>query len=600
MAQIDRREVEDRYKWDLGALYGTLSDWRREKELLVSGLGRVREYRGRLGESGRVLYEYLHLDSENQRVMGRLYLYASLLSDQDVSVAENLSLVKEMEQVDVEYTQLTDFDGAELAGISDERYREFMAEEPRLEEFSMLIDRVRRRRGHTLSDVEESVLAKMSMLGNTPYDAFSVFSDAEMPCPRVRLSDGEEVELDSATYSKVRASSVREDRRVAFEAFWDNYKRFEGTFGELMNGNLRRKQFYAVVRKYQSALEAALATNNIPTGVYHSLIENVNGNLGTFHRYLRLKAKLLGVDRLEYYDLYAPAVADVEMRYTYDEARQMVLDAVKPLGKAYGETIERAFAERWIDVMPNKGKASGAYSNGAAYDVHPYILMNFNGRYDAVGTLIHELGHTMQSYYSNRDQKYAKADYSIFVAEVASTFNEALLDHLMLERLTDKGQRISLLMNMLDGFKGTLFRQTQFAEFQLRAMEMAERNEPITGEALSKLYGEITRKYYGHADGVCNVDGRVDIEWAFIPHFYMGFYVYQYSTSFVASQALSENVLSGKEDSLERYLRFLSAGDSKYPIDELMDAGVDMLSSEPFTKAIAKMNKLMDEIEELM
>ena len=278
----------------------------------------------------------------------------------------------------------------------------------------------------------------------------------------------------------------------------------------------------------------------------------------------------------------------------------MVLDAVKPLGDDYSAVVKRAFEERWIDFLPNKGKRSGAYSNGAAYDVHPYILMNFDGRYDNVGTLIHELGHTMQSYYSNLRQPYPLADYSIFVAEVASTFNEALLDHLMLSRLTDKAERISLLMSMLDGFKGTLFRQTQFAEFQLEATKMAERGEPITGQALSELYGRITRKYYGHDAGVCNVDERINIEWAFIPHFYMGFYVYQYSTSFVASQALSQNVLYGKPDNLSRYLDFLACGDSKYPIEQLSDAGVDMLSPVPFDTAIAKMNAIMDEIEKLL
>ncbi len=600
MAQLEREQVEEQYKWDLTPLYNSVEDWRNAKEALVAQMSKIRDFKGRLADSASTLYEYLHQDNENQRILSKLYLYASLKSDQDVSKAENLALVKEMELVDVNYSQLTDFDNAELAAIPDETYASFFAAEPRLQEFSMVLDRVIKRRKHTLSDAEESILAKMSILGNPPYDAYSVFSDAEMPWPTITLENGEQVELDHSSFSKVRSSSVRADRKLAFEAFWDNYKKFEGTFGELMNGDLRRKQFYATVRHYSSALGAALYGNNIPTGVYHSLIDNVNKNLPTFHRYLKLKATLLGVSKLEYYDLYAPAFANAELKYSYDEARQMVLDAISPLGDEYGSIVRRAFAERWIDVMPNKGKASGAYSNGAAYDVHPYILMNFDGRYDCVGTLIHELGHTMQSFFSNREQAYPKSDYSIFVAEVASTFNEALLDHLMLSRLKGRNERISLLMNMLDGFKGTLFRQTQFAEFQLEAMRMAEHGDPVTGEALSRLYGEITRKYYGHDAGVCNVDSRVNIEWAFIPHFYMGFYVYQYSTSFVASQALSEDVLSNKPDALKKYLHFLAAGDSKYPIEELADAGVDMLSSQPFDTAIAKMNSLMDQIEQLI
>ena len=278
----------------------------------------------------------------------------------------------------------------------------------------------------------------------------------------------------------------------------------------------------------------------------------------------------------------------------------MVLNALKPLGDEYCGVVKRAFDERWIDVFPNKGKASGAYSNGAAYDVHPYILMNFDGRYDSVSTLIHELGHTMQSYFSNKFQPFAKSDYSIFVAEVASTFNEALLDDYMLSQLKAKDERLFLLMSMLDGFKGTLFRQTQFAEFQWKMVQKAEKGEPITGKVLSELYLDITRRYYGHDAGVCTVDDRLAIEWAYIHHFYMGFYVYQYSTSFVASQALTEMVLKDQSDALSRYMDFLKAGDSKYPIDELTDAGVNMLTSEPFDLVIVKMNKLMDEVEKLL
>lgn len=600
MAQVERSNVEDKYKWDLTPIYKSVDDWRQEKEKLAQSISDIRKYKGRLAESASTLYAYLHQDSENGRIMAKLYIYASLLSDQDIRIADNLALVKEVQQVGINYAQLTDFVSSEMASIPEETYKKFREQEPRLEDFRMTIDRVLRERKHTLSEAEEAILAKMSIIGNAPYDAFSVFSDAEMPTPSVKLSDGSTVELSHATFSTVRCSQVREDRKAAFEAFWDNYKKFEGTFGELMNGNIRRKQFNAVVRNYPSALDAALYGNNIPTDVYKSLVDNVNRNLPTFHRYLKLKARLLGLDSLEYYDLYAPAVADVDLTFTFDEARQMIMDAIKPLGEDYSNVVQRAFEERWIDFMPNKGKASGAYSNGGAYDVHPYILMNYDGRYESVGTMIHELGHTMQSYYSNLRQPYPLADYSIFVAEVASTFNEALLDDLMLSRLTNKAERISLLMSMLDGFKGTLFRQTQFAEFQLEASKMAERGEPITGKALSELYGRITRKYYGHDAGICNVDERVNIEWAFIPHFYMGFYVYQYSTSFVASQALSEDVLKSKPGALERYLNFLACGDSKYPIDQLADAGVDMLSSQPFDTAIAKMNALMDEIEKLL
>ena len=600
MPEKKRQEIEDQYKWDLTPLYPSVDEWRREKNELVKQLGNIRNYKGRLGESSTTLLEFMQVTGEYDKTLSRLYIYTTLQSDEDVSNADNIALTKEMEQVCVTYDEYSDFVRPEMAAISDETYSKFLAEEPGLKEYEMDIDTIRRQKPHTLSDKEEALLSKMSLLGDTPTSAYNIFSDAEMPHPTIILKNGEKIDLSHSMFGIVRASSVREDRKAAFDAFWDNYKKFEGTFGELMGGKLRDRFFSAKVRKYTSALEAALSVNKIPVGVYHSLIDNVNRNLPTFHRYLKLKKRLLGVDELHYYDLYAPATEDVDMTFTYDEAKELVLEALKPLRDDYVNVVKRAFAERWIDVFPTENKATGAYSNGAAYDVHPYILMNFDGRYDSVGTLIHELGHTMQSYLSNKTQPYSLHDYTIFVAEVASTFNEALLDHLMLGKLTDKKQRISLLMNMLDGFKGTLFRQTQFAEFQLAAQEKAERGEPITGKVLSEIYGGITRKYYGHDNGVCIVDNKVDIEWAFIPHFYMGFYVYQYSTSFVASQALCELVLSGKEGALERYKSFLAAGRSKYPIEELADAGVDMLSNEPFDQCIGKMNKIMDRIEALL
>lgn len=600
MAQKERVEIEERYKWNREDLYPSLQAWRDHKAQITESMGKAAEFRGHLADSAQALLDFLVFDSEIEKQLRRLALYASLLYDEDVSNADSAALTKEIEQVEVDYHQLTFFATPELAAIAPETYEAFMAQCPDLKVYSMCIDRILRQREHTLSDAEEALLATTSVMGDAPYSAYCVFTDAEMPHPSVTLSDGSVVELDAASFVKNRCSAVREDRQKVTKAFWDNYKLFEGTIGELMNGKVRQTLFYTKARKHKSCLERALSYNKIPEAVYHSLIENVNRCLPTFHRYLALKKRMLGVDRLEYQDLYAPAMSGAEVTYSYEEAMQMVLEAIAPLGEEYSTVVKKAFDERWIDVFPNRGKSSGAYSNGAAYDVHPYILMNYDGRYDSVGTLIHELGHTMQSYYSNKCQPYATCDYSIFVAEVASTFNEVLLDTMMSKKLTDRESRLFLLMSMLDGFKGTLFRQTQFAEFQLAMVNIAERGEPITGKVLTKLYLDITRKYYGHEAGVCHVDDFIGIEWAFIHHFYMGFYVYQYSTSFVASQALAEMVLNGEDGVKERYMDFLKAGDSKYPIEELADAGVDMLSPIPFDKAIAKMNKIMDEVEELL
>lgn len=600
MAQKVRNEIEEQFKWNIADIFGSIEEWRQTKENLSSQLHKFADFKGSIGQSAKQMLDFLTFDGQFDLTLRKVSLYASLLYDEDLANADNAALCKEVEQLEIDYRQVSFFATPEMAAIDRVVYDKFMAEEPALADYSMIIDRILNAKEHTLSDAEEALMAKTSMLGNASESAYSVFSDAEMPSPKVVLSNGQELELDSAAFVLNRCSAVRADRQLVTQAFWDNYQKFEGTFGEMMNGNVRQSLFYAMARKYPSCLSNALSYNKIPEDVYSSLIDNVNKNLPTFHRYLKLKKRLLGVDQLEYSDLYATMETQNELTYSYAEAQKLVLNALKPLGDEYCGVVKRAFDERWIDVFPNKGKASGAYSNGAAYDVHPYILMNFDGRYDSVSTLIHELGHTMQSYFSNKFQPFAKSDYSIFVAEVASTFNEALLDDYMLSQLKAKDERLFLLMSMLDGFKGTLFRQTQFAEFQWKMVQKAEKGEPITGKVLSELYLDITRRYYGHDAGVCTVDDRLAIEWAYIHHFYMGFYVYQYSTSFVASQALTEMVLKDQSGALSRYMDFLKAGDSKYPIDELTDAGVNMLTSEPFDLVIVKMNKLMNEVEKLL
>jgi oligoendopeptidase F len=326
----------------------------------------------------------------------------------------------------------------------------------------------------------------------------------------------------------------------------------------------------------------------------------VHNNLDSFHRYLNLKKRMLGVDSLKYSDVYAPAVKDVDLRYSFEQAKQLVLDSVRPLGPDYCDVVRQAFDNRWIDVYPSPGKRAGAYSNGDAYDVHPYVLLNYNGQYDDVSTLAHELGHAVHSYYSNKNQPYPTADYSTFVAEVASTFNEALLINRMLSDIKDDDARVSLLMNYLEGIRQTLFRQAQFAEFELRMHEMAERGQPLTGDALSKVYGDILNRYYGQDKGVCNIDQLYTVEWAYVPHFYYNFYVYQYSTSFTASTALAEEVLRKEKGAVERYIEFLSSGGSDYPINLLSKAGVDMITREPFDKTMAAMNRTIDEIEMIL
>ncbi|TRX71377.1 oligoendopeptidase F [Carboxylicivirga sp. M1479] len=598
-AQKDRSEIEDQYKWKFTDLYESDAAWSSAKEKLAEQMNQVADFKGKLGTSAADLLSYMQYSEELMKEGYRLYIYASLKSDADLRDADNTSRVKEIRQVFVEYGQKASYVTPELAAIPEATMKAFIAEEPKLEIYKMGLMDVYRMKKHTLTELEEAVMAKTGMITGTANSAFSVFSNAEMP--RVKMTiDGEEKVLTPANFSMARSSTDRDVRQKATKVYWDNYLKYEGTYGEMLNGQIKVDVFRAKARNYNSALESAVKANNIPVEVYKSLVQNVNNNLGTFHRYLELKKRMLGVDELMYSDIYAPTVKGVELKYSYEEAQELILKSLKPLGKEYIEVVDHAFKNRWIDIYPNTGKRSGAYSNGGAYDVHPYILMNYTGQYNEVSTLTHELGHTMHSYYSNKTQPFATADYATFVAEVASTFNEVLLNDMMQKKLKDDDMRLSLLMSMLDGFKGTLFRQTQFAEFELAIHEAAEKGTPLTGKVLTQMYGDLTRKYYGHDKGVCTVEENVGAEWAAIPHFYMNFYVYQYSTSFVASQALAAKVLAGDKEAKKRYIEFISAGGSDYPIELLKTAGVDMTSSEPFDKTIEAMNGIMDEIESIL
>jgi oligoendopeptidase F len=488
----------------------------------------------------------------------------------------------------------------EILKMDNATIERFIAQEPRLHVFRHYLDDIARRRAHTLSNAEEKLLAGSTVMASGPSSVFGIFADADFPYPSITLSNGKTVKLDKAAFSLHRASPSREDRQKVMEAFFTALGKYRGTFGSMMNSNVQTSIFYAHARNYDNSLEATLDQPNIPISVYSRLVEGVNRNLPTFQRYLKLRKRMMGLSDLHYYDLYAPLVSSVDTKYSVDVAESNILDALAPLGSEYAAGAKRAFTERWIDMYPNEGKTAGAYSNGAAYDVHPYMLLNYNGKYDDMSTLAHELGHTMHSYFSNKNQPYPLSSYPIFVAEVASTFNEALLIDYTLKHTQDDATRLSLLGNYLEGIKGTVFRQTQFAEFELRMHEMVEKGQPLTGDALSKLYSEIVKKYYGHDQGICIVDDYIANEWAFIPHFYNSFYVFQYATSFTASAALSEKVLSGDPGATQRYLKFISAGKSKYPIELLQDAGVDMTTDEPLELTVKKMNRVMDEMESLL
>jgi oligoendopeptidase F len=596
----DRAKISDRYKWNLADIYPTTASWRAAKDKAAVEVSQLQQFRGKLASSPQALADALERQSALEKEVSRLYVYASMLSDQDTREPEPLGMRQEMVQLSASLRSQASFIEPEILKFVRGTAEKFLAAEPRLNVYRFYLEDIARRASHTLGEDEEQILADAAPLAGNPSEVYNVLSNADFNYPTVTLSDGRRVKVDQAGYADLRALPNRSDRETVMASFFTALGGFSRTLGTTMNGSVRKAQFLTKARKYGSALERSLDDPNIPLSVYSRLIDGMNRQLPAFHRYLRLRKRMLGVDQLHYYDLYAPLVESVNVEYSPEEAQRHVLAAVSPLGDEYRSVVQRAFNERWIDLLPNDGKRSGAYSNGGAYDVHPYMLINYNGKYGDVSTIAHEIGHALHSYFSNKTQPFPLADYPIFIAEVASTFNELLLIDYMLETITDPDIRLSLLGSYLENIKGTVFRQAQFAEFELRMHERAQKGEPITGDALARLYMEITKRYYGHDQGVTVVDDYVAHEWSFVPHFYREFYVYQYATSFTASVALEQKVKAGDADARRRYLAFLSAGGSKYPIDLLKEAGVDMTTDEPLNLTIRAMNRVMDEMETLL
>lgn len=600
LSQKTREQIADKYKWNLSDIYKSDDDWSKAKVALATKADEVEKFKGTLTRSAADLKKYLLLSSEVGKEASRLYSYASLNSDLDTRAMKYSAMKQELQQMFSDLGAKTAFTEPEILSADWDKIDGFIKSDQELAPYRMGLENLFRTKKHSLSEPEERIMALSSLVTGVPSSTYNTFSNAEMPSPEVTLSNGKKLTITQSEYNRNRTLPNRADRQLVFNAFWNNWEKYKATYGEMLYGTVNKDLFYSKARHYSSSLEASLYPNNIPTQVYTSLIDNVNRNLPAFHRYLTIKKRMLGVDTLRYSDLYAPVVKDIDLKYSYDEASKIVLEALKPLGDEYVATIKKAIDSRWIDVFPTPGKQFGAYSSGMDKELHPYILMNYTDLYSDVSTMAHELGHTMQSYLSNNTQPYPLADYPIFVAEVASTFNEVLLFDYMIKKVTDDNTRLALLMTWLDGFKGTLFRQTQFAEFELKIHEAVEKGKPLTGDEISKIYMDILKAYYGTDKGICAVDKNLEMEWAFIPHFYRGFYVYQYSTSFTASVALAEKVKSGDKEALKKYITFLSSGGSDYPIELLKKAGVDMTTNEPFDRSIAFMNRVMDEIEKIL
>lgn len=592
----ERKEIALPLTWDLTQIYPSNAAWEAALEHVKARVPEMARFQGQLGSH---LYEALKTRLEIHKELDRVYAYASFLSDQDTRVAAHQAMRQKAQQVATDLAAVEAYFEPELIALGQARVNQLIAADPRLQTYKPIFEDILRAEPHTLSPAEEKVFAQASNLMNAGEEVHSIFTDAELPYPEVKLSTGEKVKLDAAGYTRYRSAPNRADRLKVFKAFWGRYEQFKNTLATTLNEQVKSHLFDKKVHKFDSALQAALFQNNVPVEVYHQLIKDVHANLPTLHRYLRLRERLMKVKGLRYEDLYAPIVPGVELTYTSEQAKELTLAASEPLGPEYVQALQRAYNERWVDFLPSTGKRSGAYSSGDVYDVHPYQLLNFNGKYEDVSTLAHESGHSLHSYLSNKNQPYGLHSYPIFVAEVASTLNENLLFHYMLDKHKDRQTQMSLLGSYLENMRATLFRQALLAEFELRAHERAEAGEPLTGESLNELYLKLLREYYGHDQGVCKVEPLYAIEWAYIPHFYYNFYVFQYATSMVASTSLASRIRAGEPGAREAYLKMLSSGASEYPLDLLLHAGVNMRTSEPFNAAMKEMNSIMDQMEAL-
>ncbi|MCD8356426.1 MAG: oligoendopeptidase F [Clostridia bacterium] len=590
-----RSEADPKYTWALEDVYASDDLWKKDLEKARTFPQQLAAYKGRLGENAKTLLEFLKLGDEIGILFDSLYGYAQRRSDEDTANSVYQGMTAQAMNAMVATDAAGSFETPELISIPDETLEQFYQEEPGLEEYRLNLTRIRAKRAHILSDAEEKLLAAAGEMSQAPDNIYSVFADADLKFPHAVDKDGKEHAVTHGTYIPLMHSQDRALRKSAFEALYSVYGQFRNTAAAILSAQVKQLKFRADARKYESTLQASLDSNYVPTEVYTNLIEAVHQNMAPMYRYVELRKKLLKLDELHMYDLYTPIVGDVDVDIPFEEAKDTVYKALAPMGDAYRAILQEGFDNRWIDVYENVGKCSGAYSAGLRK--HPYVLLNYSGTLDSMFTLAHEMGHAIHSYLSNKHQPAAYSNYSIFVAEVASTCNEALLMEYLLANTTDKRRRAYLINYFLEQFRTTLYRQTMFAEFELEINRRNERGESLTADSLNALYHELNHQYFG--DGIV-IDKEIDLEWARIPHFYYDYYVYQYATGYSAAIALSRRILREGEPAVKDYINFLSGGCSADPITLLRGAGVDMATTQPITEALKLFDELITEMEQLM
>lgn len=592
---LQRNEINEKDTWDLSTIFETDQKWEEELALLTEDTKQAASLEGHLLDSAESLLDITERYLELSRRLEKLYVYAHMKNDQDTRVAKYQEYYAKAMALYSQLDQVFSFYEPEFMAITEEQYQNFLAEEPKLQPYKHFFDKLLQNKDHVLSQREEELLAGAGEIFGAASETFAILDNADIVFPFVKDEDGNEVQLSHGVYMRLVESKNREVRRGAYEALYSTYEQYQHTYAKTLQTNVKVQNYRAKVRNYKSAREAALAANFVPESVYDNLVSAVRKHLPLLHRYLALRSKILGISDLKMYDVYTP-LSSVEYSFTYEEALKKAEEALAVLGEDYLSRVKRAFSKRWIDVYENQGKRSGAYSGGS-YDTNAFMLLNWQDNLDNLFTLVHETGHSMHSSYTRETQPYVYGDYSIFLAEIASTTNENILTEKLLQEVQDDATRFAILNNFLDGFRGTVFRQTQFAEFE-HAIHQADQNgEVLTSEFLNKLYADLNQEYYGLSK---EDNPQIQYEWARIPHFYYNYYVYQYSTGFAAASALAEKIVHGSQEDRDRYIEYLKAGKSDYPLNIMCKAGVDMEKEDYLIDAFAVFERRLDEFEALV
>ncbi len=591
---VERNTIEEKFKWNIDSMYESPQLIKEDIDKVNVLIEELKSYKGKLADSKENLYKVINDSEKASRILQNLYVYTHMKQHEDTRKNENQARATKIEMLSTELSMATSYMVPEIIAMDENKLKEYLSDE-KLSFYKKYIDEILREKPHTLTQKEEEILAAASELSGVAENVYEMFSFADLKFPEIKGEDGSNIRVTHGNYSSLLKSKNSRVRKDAFDAVYKTYGEYKNTFASTLYGGIKSEIFYSKMRNYKSAIESSLFQDDISVDVYNNLIDAVDESLDVLNKYIDIRKEYLNLDEMHMYDLYVPITSDFDMKITYEKAQDIILKALKPLGEEYLNIVKKAFSERWIDVYENEGKQGGAYSWGS-YDSAPYILMSYKDDLNSLFTLIHELGHSMHSYYSRSNQEYLYSSYKIFVAEVASTLNELLLVNYLLDNASSKEEKVYLLNYYLEQFRTTVYRQTMFAEFEKITHEIVEGGEPLTAKEFTDIYYNLNKKYYGKS---CIVDKEIGLEWARIPHFYSNFYVYKYATGFSAASALSEKILNEGTNAVEKYLEFLKSGGSDYPINQLKAAGVDMQKKESIEKALGVFKELVDKLEKI-